>query len=104
MTGAPYDPSKPDRTGQARIEWIAHVVLLEFAGAPARDIQKPIVEREIDVGDERRHRLEAFQERRQVVGLGWLGGNLDHLSHFPIRAAIASFAVPDPDRRGKVLE
>jgi putative hydrolase of the HAD superfamily len=46
--------------------------LFELAGAPAGDVEILVVEREIDVGDERRHGLEAFEERRQ---LRWIGRN-----------------------------
>src|SRR4051812_33837778 len=36
------------------IEWIGHIVLLQIAGAPARDIEELVVHREVDVGYERR--------------------------------------------------
>ena len=52
--------------GQLRVERIGHVVLLHVAGAPAGDVEEAVVHRQVDVGDERRHRLEALQQRRQV--------------------------------------
>ena len=57
--------------------------------APAGDVQEPVVEREIDVGDQRRHGLEALQQRRQLFGIGGLGGDLDHLSNLPRTVSVA---------------
>ena len=78
------DAAEPDGADLLRIERIADVVLDELARAPARDVQKTIVDRQIDVGDERRHRLEPLQNRRQLLRIGGLGGNLDHLLDCPL--------------------
>ena len=43
-----------------------------------------IVEREIDVGHERRHGLEALEERRQLFRIGGLGRDFDHLLDRPL--------------------
>src|SRR5680860_914874 len=61
MRCAAYDTAEMHRTGELRIERIGYVVLPQFAGAPARDVQPAIVQREIDVSDQRWHRLEALQ-------------------------------------------
>jgi hypothetical protein len=58
------DAADVQRAGQLRLEGIRHIVLPELARAPTGDIKIPVVEREIDVGDERRNRLEAFEQRR----------------------------------------
>src|SRR5262245_17817522 len=63
MRGSAGDTANPDLAGELRIERIAHVILVQIAGAPAGDVEEAIVHREIDIGDERRYRLEAFQER-----------------------------------------
>ena len=55
------------------------VVLLQIAGAPTGDVEEAIVHRQVDVGDEQRNRLEALECRRQNVGIGRLGRNLDDL-------------------------
>src|SRR5690242_3493823 len=36
---APDNAAEPDRADLARVERVAHVVLLQFAGAPARDVE-----------------------------------------------------------------
>ena len=63
---------------------------------PKHESQESIVEREVDVGDERRHRGETFQQRRQVVSGGGLGGNFDHFPDPPVAALARAFAVPYP--------
>ena len=52
--------TEPVSSGLKRI---GHVVLPQFAGTPAGDVQKAIVEREVDVGDQRRHCLEPLEQR-----------------------------------------
>ena len=47
-----------------------------------------------------RHRAEALQERRQLVGIRRLGGDLDDLLHRPAVAVL----VPGPDGGGEVLQ
>ena len=92
------------RAGLDRVERIGHVELLQLAGAQARDVEEAIVEREVDVGDERRHRAESLEQRRQIVGGRRLGGNLDHLADPPGAASVAAFAMPHPDRRRQILQ
>ena len=83
MRRLPHDSAQVHGAGKFGMERIGDVVLLEFSGAPARDVQKLIVEREIDVGDQRRHRFESFEQRRKFFGIGRLGGNLDHFLYRP---------------------
>src|SRR5207248_2370138 len=49
---------------------------------------------------ERWHRLEAFEHRRQVVGIGRLRRNIDDLRDRPF----VPVAMPGPDRGGQILE
>ena len=74
--------------------------MMEIACAPARDIEEAVVHREIDVGDERRHGLEAFEHRRQEIGIGRLCRDLDDLLDRPFVAV----AIPGPDRGRQILE
>src|SRR6266851_9911239 len=100
MWRAADDAADVQRAGQLRLEWIRNIVLPELAGAPTRDIKEPVVEREIDVGDQRRDRLEAFEQRRQDFRIGRFGGNLDDLLD-PPRAVVA---MPVPDGRRQILQ
>ena len=61
MRGPPDDAADVNRAGQLRMERIGDVVLPHLPGAPAGDVEEPVVERELDVGDERRHRLEVLE-------------------------------------------
>ena len=104
MRRAPHDAADPRRAGEHRLERIAHVVLPELARAPARHVEEPVVQREVDVGHQRRHRLESLEQRRQVLGGRGLGRDLDHLLHLPARRAVGALAVPHPDGRREILE
>ena len=55
------------RAGKPRLTRIGDIVLAHLAGAAAGGIEKAVVHREIDIGDERRHGTEALQERRQPI-------------------------------------
>ena len=79
---------------------VRDVVLVEVAGPPAGDVEVLVVDREVDVGDQRRHRLEALEQRRQLIGLGGLGRDRDDLLDRPLVAV----AIPGPDRGREVLE
>lgn len=94
MRRAPHDAADAHRAREHRPMRIGHVVLAHLAGAPARHVQEAIVERQVDVGHERRHRAEAFQQRRQFVGRGRLRRNRRGL----LRVEPAVFAPPGPDR------
>src|SRR6516165_8058794 len=73
---------------------------MEIAGAPAGDIEIFVVDREIDIGNERRAGLETFERWRQQVGIGRLGRDLNDLPGFPDIA----FAIPGPDRRRQIFQ
>ena len=57
---APNDATDRDRAAEPRLEWVRYVVLSQLAGSPAAHIKKTVVERQIDVGDQRRNGLEAL--------------------------------------------
>ena len=82
------------------MERVRDVVLDEVSGAPARHVQHPVVDRQVDVGDERRNGPEPLQERRQHLGFGWLGWDGDHLLDPPLLAV----EVPQPDGRREVFD
>src|SRR5947209_18922847 len=75
MRRARDDSADPHFARELWLERIAYVVLLQIAGAPARDIAEAIVHGQIDISDERRHGFESLQERRQKLRLGRLGGD-----------------------------
>src|SRR4029077_14521497 len=62
---APGDAAEPDRADLARAGRVAHVVLLELANAPAGDVEELVVDREVDVGDQRRYGAERLEGRGQ---------------------------------------
>src|SRR6185295_6054345 len=49
MRRAPYDASQMHGSGQLWIERIGNIVLPNLARAPARNIKKTIIEREVDI-------------------------------------------------------
>ena len=94
------DPAQADRAGLARVGQVADVVLLELAGAPAGHVQPAVVHRQVDVGDQRRHRPERLEGRRQQLGVGRLGRDGDDLvGHPPVPVLL-----PEEDRPGEVLD
>ena len=56
------DAAEMHGAGELRVERVRYVVLPELAGSPARYVQELIVERQVDVGDDRRNRAEALQQ------------------------------------------
>ena len=66
MRRAPHDAADVDRADELRMERIAHVVLAHLAGAPARRVEVAVVEREIDVAQQRRHGREALEQIGQL--------------------------------------
>src|SRR5207248_11545386 len=100
MRRLPRNPAQMDGARLLRVLWIADVVLLELASAPAGDVQPPVIDGEIDVADQRRHGTDRMQRWRKLRGLGRLGGDRDHLPRGPPLAV----AVPEPDRRREVLD
>ena len=97
--GAVDDAAEPHGSHLLRVCRVRHVELLQLAGTPAGHVEEPVVDREVDVGDERRHRSEGLQRGRQPVGVGGLGRDGDDLLDLPLVAV----AEPAPDRSGQVL-
>ena len=48
--------------------------------------------------------LKPLKERRQFLRIGGLGRNFDDLANGPLAVLAAIFAVPHPNRRGKVFQ
>src|SRR5688500_3491983 len=61
---AANDSTDLHRASEPRVERIADVVLPELSGSPARDVEKPVVERQVDVAHQWRYRLEPLKQRR----------------------------------------
>src|SRR5436190_880877 len=70
------------------------IILALFARAPARHVKIFVVEREIDVADQRRHRAETLQQRWQQFLVGGLGRDDGGL--LDLESAV--LAPPGPDR------
>ena len=80
---AAHDASQMHRTGEPGVERIGNIVASHLSRAPAGDVEKAVVEREIDVADQRRYRFEALQQRRQLLGFCWLRRDLDYFLDVP---------------------
>src|SRR5438445_4287101 len=100
MRSLSHYPSEVDAPRLLWLERIADVELEELARAPRRDVEPLVVEGEVDVADQRRHRLEAFEQGRQEVGVGRLGGNVNYL----LDLVGGSVEIPGPDRRAQVFQ
>src|SRR6202041_1279179 len=61
MRGAAHDAAQMHGAGFLGMEGIGNVILQEFAGAPARNVEEAIVERKIDIGDKRGHSFESLE-------------------------------------------
>ena len=68
MRGARDDAADPHLAGELGVERVGDVVLLQVAGAPAGDVEEPVVHRQVDVGDQRRHALKPLS-----TGGSWSG-------------------------------
>src|SRR5918992_564864 len=77
-----------------RAERVGDVVLAQLPGAPAGDVEELVVEGEVDVAGQGRHRTEGLQGGRQLVRVGRLCRDVDHLLDPPP----AVLAVPEPYR------
>ena len=91
--------AEPDEHG---VEGIGDVVLAKLARAPAGDVEIAVVQRQVDVRHQRRHRLEPLEQGRQIGRIGRLRGDRDHLLRLPL--LVRGVQVPDPDRRRQVLQ
>ena len=99
VRGLSGDAAEPHRSGLPWVERIADVVLLELPRPPAGHVEETVVNRKIDVGDQRRHGSKSLQQRRQFLGGGGFRGNGDDLGGCPPAAVL----VPQPDRRRQIL-
>src|ERR1700680_2637600 len=54
------DAAEAHGAGELRIVRVRYVILTHLARAPAGNIEEAVIEREVDVGDQRRHRLEGL--------------------------------------------
>src|ERR1700716_596128 len=84
MCRPPDDAAQVYGTGKFWMTRIGHIILLEFARAPARNVQEAVVERKIDVRDQRRNGFEPFEQRRKFVRIGGLCWNFDNLLDRPL--------------------
>src|SRR5580704_8107352 len=100
MRGAAHDAAQMHGAGLLGMKRIGNVILQEFAGSPARYVKETVIERQIDIGDERRNGLESLEQRRQQIGIGGLGGNFDYFGNGPLSAV----AMPNPNRSGQIFE
>jgi hypothetical protein len=60
---AAHNSAEAHRPGLPRVKRVAYVELLEFACGPTRDVQPAVVNRQVDVGDERQNGPERLQCR-----------------------------------------
>src|ERR687898_531187 len=88
------------RSRMPRVEWIGDVVLAQLPGCPAGYVEELVVEGEVDVAGKRRHRTEILQGGRQLVRVGRLCRDVDHLLDLPP----AVVAVPEPYGRREGFE
>src|SRR5262249_47904877 len=72
----------------------ADVVLAHLAGAPARHVEEPVVERQVNVGDQWRHSAEPLKQRWKLILFRRLGWN----DHSLFAKEFSAFAPPRPDR------
>src|ERR671910_1602236 len=94
------DAAQVDGSRMPGVERVGDVVLAQLPGAPAGHVEELVVEGEVDVANQRRHRTEVLQSGRQLVRVGRLCRDVDHL----LDAPPAVFAMPEPYRRGQILE
>ena len=59
------------------IERVGDVALPQFAGVPARGVEEPIVQREVYLCDQRRHRTDLLE-------VGGLGRDVHDLADSPV--------------------
>src|SRR5579862_3936515 len=93
------DAADANASRKPRLHRIGHVVLAQFAGPPARDVEEAIVERQVDVAHQWRDRTEPLQERRQIVGIGRFRRDRHRLLRAELSVALA---IPREDRRFEI--
>src|SRR5947207_6442750 len=100
MSSAAHDAARMYGANPLRMEWIGNIVLDKFSRSPARCIEVAVIDGKIDVGQQRSHGLEAFQDVWELRRVGRLGGNFDDLLNGPGAVGLA----PEPNRTGKIFE
>src|SRR5580698_9354527 len=100
MARATHYTSQMHGTCLLGMKRVRHVVLQKFSRSPTGNVKEAVVERQIDVGDEWRHGLESFEQRRQCFWIGCLGRNVDHFRYAPF----AIVAMPNPNRSGQIFQ
>ena len=74
------DPAQAHRADLPGVCRVGDVVLLELTGAPAGHVEEAVVDRQVDVGDQRRHRPERRERGRQTGGSAGSAGIVMTLS------------------------
>src|SRR5262249_37229089 len=93
------DTSDLDGAGELRVKGIRYVVLPKFAGAPTRNIEKPVIQGQFQVGHKRGHGFESLQQGRKNFRVCRLGRYFNHLTDLEFAVAVVALSVPKPDRR-----
>src|SRR5580704_11911648 len=90
MARATHDTSQMHGTCLLGMKRVRHVVLQKFSRSPTGNVKEAVVERQIDVGE----------QRRQCFWIGCLGRNVDHFRYAPF----AIVAMPNPKRSGQIFQ
>ena len=96
----PNDSTDMHRASLFGTEWVGNVVLQHFPCAPTRDVKKPIVYGEINIGDERRHCFEALKQWGSFSGSAGSARDLDDFLNLPCSV----LAMPEPNRGAQILD
>src|SRR5438045_6406612 len=83
MSSAAHDAARMYGANPLRMEWIGNIVLDKFSRSPARCIEVAVIDGKIDVGQQRSHGLEAFQDVWELRRIGRLCGNFNDLLNGP---------------------
>src|SRR5215475_3055301 len=70
MCRPPCYASQADRTDLLGMKWVRDVVLNEFAGGPAGNVEIPVVEGKIDVRNKGRNSAKPLQKGREIRDVG----------------------------------
>src|ERR1700733_5136348 len=92
------DAADTDGAGELGLSRLGDVVLTHLACSPARDVEELVVQREVDVADQRRRRAKALQQRRQLL----FGRRLRQDCRCLLDMELAVLAPPRPNRAFKI--
>ena len=84
--------------GQGRVKGVGNIILPQFPGTPAGYIQEPVIQGQIQIGNQRRHLAQGFQGRRQQFRIGRFRRHLDDFGDGPL----AILLIPGPNRGRQV--